>query len=245
MHFVAVLGALGGLIWHALTQSVFTKALVLLAAVSWILSTLYRVMLYLRWRWGAKVTDVRVACRSTHIRVQLGKPLRPYPGMYFYLYFSGLPIRYKLHGFPMSAFFWSLPPGDVSTRDLHFLVQRRGSLARLNVGREDVSIEGPYGKNLRAETYETVILVAEGIGIAGVLPYALHLAQRRQHDQRFKATNTPLFRDVTRKVDLLWKLNENEEERWCEDELVELMGMDSKKASSSSSLWVRSSADKR
>ncbi|KAI1382603.1 uncharacterized protein F4822DRAFT_435412 [Hypoxylon trugodes] len=90
-------------------------------------------------------------------------------------------------------------------------------------------LEGPYGKDLRLETYETVILIGEGIGIAGILPYALHLAHRRQHDEKFKTTNTPLYKDVTRKVDLLWKLDKDEEENWRKDQLTEIMHLDAKK----------------
>ncbi|KAJ2983716.1 hypothetical protein NUW58_g6202 [Xylaria curta] len=242
VHFILVLATLAGLIWHVLAQNLFNKAPVFIAAVLWFLSTTYRISLYLKWRRGASVTGVHAAAGGMHLKVQLGKPLRPYPGMYFYLYFSGLPIRYKWYGFPTNAFFWRLSPGEDSTRDLHFLLQERDSLAQLDSGRslQNIAIEGPYGKNMRAETYETVILIAEGVGIAGVLPYALHLAQRRQHDQRFRTTNTAIFRDVTRKVDLLWKLNHGNEEQWCKDELTELMSMDSKKTLLSGRLFYPS-----
>jgi Ferric reductase NAD binding domain len=77
--------------------------------------------------------------------------------------------------------------------------------------------------------YETVMLVAEGIGIAGVLPYAQHLAQRSHHDAQIKKSlklaSTPnkddlrraLHRDTTRNVDLFLSLELNDQERWVSE----------------------------
>ena len=60
------------------------------------------------------------------------------------------------------------------------------------------------------------MLVAEGAGIAGVLYYAQHLAQRSYYDievkRLLKQVSTPnkdvlrksLHRDPTKKVDLFW-----------------------------------------
>lgn len=95
---------------------------------------------------------------------------------------------------------------------------------------EHITLEGPYGTNLHLETYETVILLAESVGIAGVLPYALDLVQRRQHDEFLKERNIPTYyRDVTRKVDLMWKLGSENEDSWCDEELGKLMALDESK----------------
>ncbi|KAI0836083.1 hypothetical protein F5Y06DRAFT_274157 [Hypoxylon sp. FL0890] len=231
LHFLLVLSALVSLIWHVLTQPLSNKAAVFTAAGLWISSIFYRVLLYLRWGRNARVEESWIVNHATYMKVRFRTAIRPRPGMYFYLYFSGLPLRYKFQGFPIMGFFWRIVPGEAVTDEIHFLVQHRDSLANAATGAalRNVHLEGPYGKNYRLETYETVLLIAEGIGITGVLPYALHLAQRRHHDERFKATHTELYRDVTRKVDVLWKLECNEEEEWCHEQLTELMYLDTKK----------------
>ncbi|KAI0550160.1 hypothetical protein F4679DRAFT_595048 [Xylaria curta] len=229
VHFVLTLGTLVGLIWHVLTRSLFSKAPVFIAATFWIGSTVYRILLRWKWRHGKLEWDGD----NVHmLKLTLGKAVRPYPGMYFYFYFSGQPIRYKFSGVRMNPFFWALDKGEDSTCKLHFSVQAQD---HLQIGDQipAFSIEGPYGKNLRAERYETVILIAEGAGITGVLPYAIHIAYRREHDRELKKDNAPLhssdkYRDVTRKIDLIWKLNSTEEELLCKDQMEALMRMDSK-----------------
>jgi hypothetical protein len=112
--------------------------------------------------------------------------------------------------------------------NLTFLIQEQGGLtarlgrelqlsdlsSRESSFRSSVLFDGPYGQDLHLERYKTVILVAKGIRIAGVLPYARHLAQRNCHDGKVKKllrlTSVPnkgglrnsLHRDTTRKVDL-------------------------------------------
>ena len=104
--------------------------------------------------------------------------------------------------------------------------------------RSRVLFDGPYGQDLHLEQYETVMLVANGIGIAGVLPYARHLAQRNHHDSEIKKSlklaSTPnkddlskaLYRDATRKVDLFWKLELNRQEEWIPEHLRTLQDLD-------------------
>jgi predicted ferric reductase len=142
--------------------------------------------------------------------------------------------------------------GKINITDLTFLVQPRGGLTA-SLGRElrlsdyssigssfrsSVSFDGPYGQDLHLEDYETVMLVAEGIGIAGVLPYAQHLAQRSHHDAQIKRSlklaSTPnkddlrraLHRDTTRNVDLFWNLELNDQERWVSEQLRNLQDLD-------------------
>ncbi|CAJ2505628.1 Uu.00g130220.m01.CDS01 [Anthostomella pinea] len=96
-------------------------------------------------------------------------------------------------------------------------------------------LDGPYGQDLGLRHYETVIMAAQGIGIAGVLASALDLAERQQHDWAIKASKSrayraDLFRDRTRKVAIVWSLDENIQEEWVTMELNALKRLDEKNA---------------
>jgi NAD(P)H-flavin reductase len=79
---------------------------------------------------------------------------------------------------------------------------------------------------LHLERYETVMLVAQGIGIAGVLPYIRHLASWKFHKEIWYRRMVK-----TRKLDLYWLLEENSEEEWIEDYLRELQTKDPEQVS--------------
>jgi hypothetical protein len=110
---------------------------------------------------------------------------------------------------------------------LHFLIESQDGLtSRLAQRRsiKSVYFTGPYGQNLHLDNYENVILVAQGIGIAGILPYALHLSKRRFH------RNTAYQRGLaTRRVDIFWLLEENSQENWASEYLSLLQSMDKEK----------------
>ena len=233
-HVVLVISSLVGLIWHVLWQGLFEKATAFLAATVWVLSVLARIIIYVRVRWKLIATAGQsfTVHGGTHVEVNLQAPIRPFPGMYFYLYFAGLPLRYKFHGFPMVSCFWDASHDQTVTTRLHFLIQDDHPLPSSSPSRGvgKLTLEGPYGANLRLHTYETVVLLAESIGIAGVLPYALDLVQRRQYDELLKDKKIPAsFRDVTRKVDLMWKLGSDDEDSWCDEQLKTLMALDGSK----------------
>ncbi|KAI9765887.1 MAG: hypothetical protein M1840_007028 [Geoglossum simile] len=118
------------------------------------------------------------------------------------------------------------PPGHTKAKALTFLIQPYGGLsARLGMrpSIKNVVLDGPYGQDLHLEHYETVLIVAQGIGITGVLPYAHHLANWKLHQ------NMSYKRAVmTRKLDLYWLLEENCQERWVGDYLKELQEKDIK-----------------
>ena len=108
--------------------------------------------------------------------------------------------------------------GPTRARNLTFLIEPRdGITARLeeeNILR-DLFIDGPYGQDLRLERYETVLLIAKGIGIAGVLSYAKQLIW-------WKSNIAQQRRVTTRKLDLYWELDSNDQERWVGSYLKQL-----------------------
>lgn len=86
-------------------------------------------------------------------------------------------------------------------------------------------LDGPYRHNLGLETYDIVILTAEGSGIATVLPLMASLAARRVYDKSESLDKT-LFRDQTRRVDLFWWLDDNSQAEWVADQLAHLKSLD-------------------
>jgi predicted ferric reductase len=252
------LTVIGGTIWHILPGE-FIKILFPIISISvWSITTVYRLVRIRNH--GGYISSYNSYSQpgladptlcATKFTVRVRRHLDANPGEYVYLYFSGMRRRYRFQGHP---FMIAWREYDVEVKDgkridvtnLIFLVQPRGGLtARL--GRElelsPVSFEGPYGQDLHLERYEMVMLVAKGIGIAGVLPYAQHLAERNRHDgdikKLLKLASTPdkgnlrkaLYRDATRKVDLFWKLDLNRQEEWVSDQLNTLQDMDPGRAS--------------
>ncbi|KAE8442180.1 hypothetical protein EG329_003768 [Mollisiaceae sp. DMI_Dod_QoI] len=130
-----------------------------------------------------------------------------------------------------------------------FLIRpQRGLTARLTKESQlhSINVDGPYGQDLQLEQYDTVILVAEGIGIAGVLPYAKYLSQRKLDDDNAKSNpkaKVCLSRDQTRKVDIFWKLEHNRQVSIAEKYLDILEKMDRKRLLAIYSYFPESKGD--
>jgi len=82
-----------------------------------------------------------------------------------------------------------------------------------------LTIEGLYRKNHRLYRFENVILTVKGIGIIGILPFALQFAIRKRYNDsvctikaREMNLDEPIFRDITRYVVLYWWLENNLQE---------------------------------
>jgi len=65
-------------------------------------------------------------------------------------------------------------------------------------------LDGPYGRNLCLERFENVVLAAKGIGIVGILPFALALAKWQQSSEnKFEKGSHNTSRLSTKRVDIL------------------------------------------
>lgn len=169
------------------------KRSLIVTAVSlgiWLIFTAYgRFRLHFKPLTG-KVAFISKDQHTTKIEVTLDRPVRVPPGSYFNIFFPSL-MGYSLKGHPAIAF-WHVP--DTSTPSYHlstvsFLLAHHNNyaiaLSRLREG-DRIRLEGPFGQRSDLSSYETVMLVAKGNGIAGVLPIALELAERRRHDDLIK-----------------------------------------------------------
>jgi NAD(P)H-flavin reductase len=113
-----------------------------------------------------------------------------------------------------------------TTTTLSFLIQHhsREKFSRSNIGR--VILDGPYGRDLNLKNYEIILLFGKGIGIASVFSYALDLVELRTHEKQEYRRSV-----FTRKVDLIWVLEDNNQFTWASQWIEELAKKDSQKVS--------------
>ncbi|KAH6646813.1 hypothetical protein BKA67DRAFT_580640 [Truncatella angustata] len=241
LHSAFYVTTMTGLLWHVgFPKSTVASITVGVSGGLWLIMHLRQLitLAVCYYSGGLAKTIDTVWMDEAVTRIQLtGQAVRVFPGCYFYVYFRGpLPLRNFLHGYRMMP----MPDakeaisGKVSTMD--FLISHTGQHGRSIMGvrkGQDLLLIGPYGKDLQLHRFETVILTARGIGILGVLPFALQLAGRKQQDSvvrdkesRLRDSDDAVFRDVTRKVDLIWWLDHNEQENWVADQLRELQASD-------------------
>ncbi|KAM3066447.1 hypothetical protein ACMFMG_012033 [Clarireedia jacksonii] len=113
--------------------------------------------------------------------------------------------------------------------ELSFLIEPQNGISADLTSRNyvrNVKVDGPYGEDLKLHDYETVILVAKGIGIAGLIPYTRSLTYRRLNtDKDYDTYRRGL---ITRKIDLYWVLDDNSEQQWVHEWFNKLRGKDSK-----------------
>jgi hypothetical protein len=193
VHRLMTLAGLGAMIWHVICQSQPRVPILIILGTScgmWVAFAAYR--LHFGCRVLAEVVSVSSDASLMQVEVVLRKPVKVEPGKYFNITFPGILDPYiSLHRHLAVAF--CHPPEELhpcrKVPSVSFLLSRRGlhaaKLAGLGKG-DQVLLEGPFGKNLKLEKLENIILAAKGIGIAGVLPLALELAERKRHDDRIK-----------------------------------------------------------
>ncbi|KUI65140.1 hypothetical protein VM1G_00669 [Cytospora mali] len=216
-HLILSLATLGIITLHIFelkrTLLSFTSVLCLVAAGltmgSWMLLLGRRC-----YRSTAVVTKYDTVGDRVCLWVRTRYDIRCRPGAYFYLSFPGLPWRYRFQSYLAPLSFWDTESRD-STREISFFVPARLSQAiefHLQRNRTlQVSLDGYYGERICMGNYELVVLIANGGGIAGVLPFALSALSRRKYDKADKTQGlqNSLYCDKTRKVDLIWQLDDN------------------------------------
>ncbi|KAL6409089.1 hypothetical protein AUP68_05458 [Ilyonectria robusta] len=237
------MAALGGLVWHICLQRSAAAKIHIFVSCGLLGSThLYRlVRMFICGRTEGILDRPWDDGNVMRLQVNTNKPVAIFPGCYFYIFFTGpLPFYDLFHGYAMMPM-WSKPDQYVTgkTSDLTFLISRTGghhckSLGSVLPGQR-LRLDGPYGKDLQLHTFETVVLTAKGLGISGVLPFALHLAGRKRHDNRvrdksarLRDSSEPVFSDLSRNVDLIWWLEHDDQDKWVGDQLRSLQQVDAK-----------------
>jgi hypothetical protein len=243
-HVFIVLAALASVIWHATEAASLPPRIAIFSSAGvWIGSQCYR-LLRMTLHKGA---SVRVCQRSEYdsvtrltLRRSGNKPITTFPGCYFYIHpQSRLPFLSMWRGKAVTPL-WFFQ--DDKLTSLH----NKGNLSDeitilLGQGKQTIRtgqrirLDGPYGKLQGLNRFETVILVARGLGIAGVLSLAAELAAHHRHDndvwRQFFETRTQgkhTFDDICRRVNLIWWLDSPVQEEWARKELRLLQDLDTR-----------------
>ncbi|KAH6614551.1 hypothetical protein B0J18DRAFT_404027 [Chaetomium sp. MPI-SDFR-AT-0129] len=137
--------------------------------------------------------------KITRLSVDTGSTVPALPGSYFYVNIPG-----QSSGVCVPVAWWA-DEVNGSVRHFDILMNREveSSETALRPG-----LSGPYGGDLRMGSFETLVLAGEGVGIAGILPFALSLISRKKGDKENNG-DVPLHCDITRCIDLVWKLDAN------------------------------------
>lgn len=223
VHISLALLVLGGVTLHIIlaTTKVLSFASVLCLAAALLILTSWSVQLGRRWVYmKAELTLFDPAGDAMRLWVRSRHQVKAYPGTYFYLSFSSLPLRYRYQSYLVPVAFWS-PTSRDSMTEFSFLINGKLSESlRQHFTRHQtlqIGLDGPYGHRIRFGDYDLVILVADGRGIVGVLPFVLSILSRNKQDREDKehGLKSSLYCDKTRKVDLIWKLDNNAQVEWA------------------------------
>ncbi|KAL9084618.1 MAG: hypothetical protein Q9165_007973 [Trypethelium subeluteriae] len=182
----------------------------------WILQYLLWLAYLVYRNWGSKSATVSVVdvharpgaeAQALQLRVRPKRPWRVKPGQYIYLNVPDA-SRYGLGHFQMHPYFvaWTPDPFAAQSHELDVLVQCRqgfsGNLLRCS-GEVRTVIDGPYGGKSKLKSYDKVLLLASGIGIAAYLLEVRALLQAHE-DQSSRI----------RRITLVWLLERREQESW-------------------------------
>ena len=159
-----------------------------------------------------------VSAMTLTIQPRRSFPIRP--GQYFYLHFSDMGVRRRIHSRPYAISWWD---NSLNAETLSFLIQPETGVSAELTSRSlirTVCIDGPYGKDLKLENYENVILIAKGIGIAGIMSYIRHMTYRRvSKDKEHEAYKRG---QITRKIDVYWEMEDNSQQNWVSEWMEQL-----------------------
>jgi predicted ferric reductase len=138
---------------------------------------------------------------AVHMEVKLSRPWKPQAGQWFYICIPGVSFSAFMQSHPLYVSWWYHEDSPDHVKHKYdedhvcdsncgddyavFIIQKQRGFTRnlsshtggsfQNNSTMGAILEGPYGKELRLDSYGTVILFATGIGIAGQLPYIAQL----------------------------------------------------------------------
>ena len=139
---------------------------------------------------------------TVKLKIRVSSLLKVEPGQYINLWMPSVSFWAPVQSHPFVVTTWADTP--MNTLDL-FVVPRRGFTRQLLDYARDrngaktkwVIFSGPHGKSIPVGTYETVLLVADGAGIAAQLPYLKKLIHG-YHTRRV----------LTRRIHLVWQIGD-------------------------------------
>lgn len=122
---------------------------------------------------------------AVHVHIRLSRSWRPQAGQWVYLCIPGASHTSFMQSHPFFVTWWYKDAGEDV---IVLIVEKRKGFTRdlFHYATNDIDlrsgmraiVEGPYGKELDLETYDTVLLFATGMGIAGQLSYVTQLLEQ-------------------------------------------------------------------
>ncbi|EJP69835.1 ferric-chelate reductase [Beauveria bassiana ARSEF 2860] len=189
-----------GLWRHASSINLFPRlylyiggALFFTVAIFWLASVLYQN------RSGLSTARVSYDNGAIKVTLQLARPLKVKAGQYIGLWIPSASLGSAAQTHPFTVISWSEKP----QKHLDLFIEPRGGFTKSLCALSDYGpatrramFSGPYGKQLPVHSYENVVMLAAGFGIAAHLPYLRKLI----HDQNSRAT-------LTRRIHLVWQID--------------------------------------
>jgi hypothetical protein len=230
----SVVGMAGyvGLVHPVADASLSAVVAIYISGTLWILGTGYRYVR--RRRTLASIKSNRAHSESTEVIVRCSPRVSVFPGCYFYVYykrklgFKSLHIDMFVDSLPLMLVWGPEASDDSPEEKLITFVISHGSctsgLLQLCSGQE-ILLDGPYGRDMKATACTTMVLAARGPGIVGLLSFASH--QVGQHKHKSSRKEKP-------RVDILWVLDDAGQQDLVGNKLWELQNMDQDSVRSSS-----------
>ncbi|KFY69538.1 hypothetical protein V496_00158 [Pseudogymnoascus sp. VKM F-4515 (FW-2607)] len=219
-HLLVAVTALVAIWLHLESKKLFAKTIVLIGVSLWTAATSLHFLYFLfrNFAFGRTLATAKVANVSTAVKVAIDVP-RPWDvkaGQYIFLSIPAAGLLSSLHGHPFMIVWWQR---DINGLTVFLLVKPRSGftarLAGLQNRKRLAFIDGPYGLEYDFGEYKTVLMFATGIGIAGHLLYIRDLLTG--------------YNDCTvntRRVILIWQIDNEENLDWVKQWMDDLLVMD-------------------
>lgn len=223
LHLAVAVAALVAVTFHIMARrsSSFDAAWILFCCGGFLWAASTTVRIVRGWRYGGEAEAWSVGDRDTEyeavrVKVHMRHAMATRPGNYFYLFLPGLRHRFQSRAAPVA---WWDPGEREVTRNITFLLEKRWASRLLQT--PTPVMDGPYGRDFDFDRYPKVVLLADGMGIAGVLPFALSMISRKQVEwEAGSALNK------THKLFLFWELDDPSQGAWVMDLFEKLHKVD-------------------
>ncbi|KAH8807067.1 hypothetical protein F5884DRAFT_788434 [Xylogone sp. PMI_703] len=228
VHFFCGIVVVLAVLKHSSRKGLSGAIFPLTSVALWVGNTIFRLIQVAYYNWGSKkfeqtgqasitpfLDEKKTNTTALRLTVKLQREMQIRPGTYAYLFFSDMGIRRRFQAHPFVIAWWD---DSLRATELAFLIQPQSGISADLIRRNtirSVTVDGPYGKDLHLDEYETVILIAKGIGIAGLLPYVRHMAYRRLSTAQYNDAYRRAL--ITSKIDIYWVLEDDYQQDWISD----------------------------
>ncbi|PYI33125.1 hypothetical protein BP00DRAFT_367459 [Aspergillus indologenus CBS 114.80] len=178
---------------------------------------------------------------AVKLTLTLARPWKVRGGQYVYLTIPAVRALSFAESHPFSIVWWEEGPnGEAITLSVLAKIESGFTRALASSSHEHlrVWIDGPYGQCIDTKQYDSVILIATGIGVAAQLPYAKELLSRqlKVESEHLKGLTTP------KRISIVWELQESHED-WIYQWMDQLLSDDSKTLVLHYTLYILRRAD--